>query len=110
MILETYRKNCTDELHSGKYPSLRTYKLFKPYFICEPYLLFITEFKYRHAIAKMRLSSHQLEIERSRHTKPTLYVNIRICINCQQKAIEDEIHVTTACDKYNEIRKELISL
>jgi hypothetical protein len=42
MILETYRNNWTDELHSGKYPSLRTYKLFKPYFICEPYLLFIT--------------------------------------------------------------------
>jgi hypothetical protein len=55
----------------------------------------------------MRLSLHQLEIERGRHTKPKLYVNLRKCINCQRKAMEDDIHVTTECDKYNEIRKEL---
>ena len=47
-------------------PILRTYKLFKTDFKFETYLDVAKDNRYRHALIKLRTSSHSLEIERGR--------------------------------------------
>jgi hypothetical protein len=47
---------------------LRTYRLFKPNFSFEPYLLYLSEEK-RKLLTKFRISAHKLEIEQGRYHK-----------------------------------------
>ena len=75
------------------FPILRTYKLFKQIFTCENYLYLLKNDKYRTALSKFRTSSHNLEVERGRHTNPVTPLERRLCLMCQE--IEDEIHFTT---------------
>ena len=54
----------------------------------ENYLDFIKEKKYRFALTRFRLSSHDLAIERGR------YENIvRICVFCNSNFVESEYHL-----------------
>ena len=55
--------------------------------------------RFRTAIAKLRTSSHVLEIERGRYDKPKIATHLRTCTVCHM--IEDEEHFVTAC-KINE--------
>ena len=71
-------------------PLLRTYITLKSEVKIEPFLCKIKNPKYRVAFAKLRASSHSLEIERGRHSKPKTHVNSRVCHFC--KIIEDEPH------------------
>ena len=88
-------------------PKLRTYCSFKSNFIMENYL-FLFNKKHRHAIAKLRTSAHNLEIERGRWcNKP---VESRICIFCDAKHIECEKHFLIECEKYSDLRTDLIYL
>ena len=50
---------------------------------------------HRQAIAKLRCSSHILEIERGRHTNPKTPVAERLCCICHE--IEDEKHFVLHC-------------
>ena len=62
----------------SKHPILMTYKIFKSEFKFEPYLDLVNNPKYRIAVSKLSASSHMLEIERGRHTRPITPVeNIR---------------------------------
>ena len=63
--------------------------------------------KYRHALAKLRTSSHNLEIERGRHTRPVTPADLRICTVCN--VVEDEEHLLLHCVKYAEERNVLFS-
>ena len=74
----------------NKYPSLRTYRIFKTKLEMEPYLYLVKNPKYRMAISKFRSSSHILEIERGRHTRPITPLENRLCSSC--KVVETEIH------------------
>ena len=76
-------------------PILRTYKVFKSDFNIEPYLCLVNKPRYRQAIAKLRCSSHILEIERGRHTNPKTPVAERLCCICHE--IEDEKHFVLHC-------------
>ena len=51
--------------------------------------------KHRTALARFRASSHTLEIERGRHTRPITPVENRLCSEC--KLVENEIHFLTQC-------------
>ena len=51
-------------------PDLRTYVNLKTNFTIAPYLCLVDDFKFRNAMSKLRWSSHNLEIERGRHTRP----------------------------------------
>ena len=44
------------------------------------------------AIAKFRLSSHNLRIETGRHMRPVTSVDQRKCLNCNTDNVEDERH------------------
>ena len=78
------------------------YKEMKQSFEMSPYLLIIQNKKHRNAIAKLRLSSHQLNIETGRHT------NIkrldRKCNLCNLNDLEDEFHFTLICPIYKDLR------
>ena len=78
------------------------YKELKQSFEMSPYLLIIQNKKHRNAIAKLRLSSHQLNIETGRHA------NIerldRKCNLCNLDDLEDEYHFTLICPIYKDLR------
>jgi len=79
-----------------KNPILRTHRLFKTNFGMKPYLYIIKSQKYRAAISKLRASSHMLEIERGRHTRPVTPLDKRLCPKCN--SIEDETHFVLDCN------------
>ena len=64
-------------------PILRLYTVIKCNYAIEPYLELVNERKYRRAIAQIRPSSHTLQIERGRHTKPKTPRDLRLCSYCQ---------------------------
>ena len=76
-------------------PLLRTYKIFKSSHEIEKYLLYVRNYKYRRSISQFRVSSHSLEIEKGRHTKPKTPENLRKCKYCNSGQIDDEMHFFT---------------
>ena len=90
---------------SDKNPGLRTYKLFKQDFGFERYLQSINSFKHWNALARLRTSSHHLNIETGRHINRNDNSK-RLCKFCPRK-IEDEIHFILECPLYNSERQKL---
>lgn len=86
--------------------SLYLYREMKLSFEMAPYLLKIKNIKYRNAIAKIRLSSHQLYIESGRHRN--IERNDRKCILCKSNDLEDEYHFTLVCQVFDDLRKEYL--
>ena len=78
-----------------KHPLLRTYTHIKFEFKIESFLMLVNDARYRTAMARFRSSSHNLEIERGRHTRPITPIQNRLCTNCN--TIENEIHFLTEC-------------
>lgn len=83
------------------------YSTIKSDYKLEPYLCLIKGYKYRQAFARFRASSHTLEIERGRYTRPVTDVQNRICQNC--RVIENEIHFLLDCPLYATRRERMIS-
>ena len=84
---------------------LRTYCKFKTEFKIENYLQDIKNPKYRKFICKLRISDHDLMIEKGRHLKMKL--EDRICKKCQMNVIEDEVHYILVCPHYQQQRSNL---
>ena len=62
----------------------------------------VQTYKYRNAIAKFRCSSHILEIENGRHSKPKIPVQQRLCKLCH--VLDDEFHFLFVCKLHSEER------
>jgi hypothetical protein len=63
----------------------------------------------RCAFTRLRISSHDLMIEKGRYKKPKkLEVKDRICTHCNDAQIEDEMHFMMHCNLYHEKRKLMI--
>ena len=77
----------------------------KTEFRMEPHLNLVTDLRYRKAITKLRASSHTLEIERERYTRPKTPLENRLCHTCN--IIEDEIHFLVGCRLYAGEREKL---
>ena len=109
-VLRSYESSYLSTIqNSQQYPKLRTYKLFKKNFSSELYLdLHIP--KYRISLARLRTSSHHLEIERGRYTIPKTPVELRLCKQCDQGVVEDEIHFVIACKKYKLLRENMFNI
>ena len=88
-------------------PGLRTYVNLKANFTIAPYLCLVDDFRFRNAISKLRSSSHNLEIERGRHTHPRIPITDRLCPKCE--VLEDEVHFLTSCDLFTTDRDILFS-
>ena len=80
-------------------PILRTDTMFKTEFGSEKYIEAISDCRYRIAMTKLRSSSHTLEVERGRYTKPKTNICERLCPVCN--VIEDEIHFLANCKLYD---------
>ena len=97
IVTDFYKSNWACELSNSDSTSiLRFYKTFKREYTLEPYLSCVQVYKYRNAIAKLRCSSHTLEIERGRHCNPKLPICQRLCKHCN--VIDDEMHFLFHCN------------
>ena len=85
---------------------LKTYSLVKNNIGLEKYLRGVHNIQHRSAMAKLRLSNHQLHIETGRHTKTER--KQRLCPFCDS-IVEDEIHFLIECPIYDSLRDELLS-
>ena len=89
---------------NGNSTKLQTYCLFKFDTKRESYLDSISVNKFRYALSRSRLSSHNLAIETGR------YYNIpkedRICIFCNMFKKESEYHFLLVCPFYTELRRK----
>ena len=84
---------------------LLTYARFKHEFTCEKNLDFISNEKYRFALTRFRLSSHELEIERGRYeNKPMIE---RICKCCNMNMVENEYHFALVCPLLYRVTKKI---
>lgn len=102
-VSNCYKRNWLMEVtNTNRNPILRTYSLFKNEFGLEKYLGAFSDCRYRIAMSKLRSSSHTLEIERGRYTKPKTDVCRRLCSVCN--VIEDELHFLIHCKLYEEER------
>ena len=88
---------------------LRTYALVKIYFCVEPYILHTRGNHLITSMARYRMSSHDLNIERGRYNNPITPINQRICTRCELNEIDDEIHLLLHCNAINNERKILFN-
>lgn len=98
-----YQTWCTDIYNSNR---LLTYARFKHEFECEEYLTFIADSKFRTALTRFRLSSHNLHIERGRYENVPRHD--RLCRCCNMNAIEDEYHFLLVCPLYIDLRRKFL--
>lgn len=75
---------------------------FKP----KAYLNSVKVLKFRNSLARLRVSSHRLEIEAGRWARPHKPVNERLCHICN--CLEDEYHFFIKCSLYNSLRRKYI--
>ena len=86
--------------------SLYLFRELKTVFEQAAYLNQLHNVKYRHILAKLRLSSHKLNIEIGRHNK--IDRQDRKCIRCNLNDIEDEFHIVLICPDYINSRNAYI--
>ena len=93
--------------HFGK--KLRTYRQFKQFPQGEKYLTLIPSKQARKDLTKLRISTHNLNIERLRYSPSHTRVppEERICNKCSLGEIEDEYHFIIICPHYKHLRREL---
>ena len=89
--------------------NLRTHKTFSFFPKLSTYVSDLTDTRLIAAVARLRLSSHNLEIERGRHTRPKTPVVNRTCRRCQTTQVDDEIHFLMQCIMFELDRKALLS-
>ena len=89
---------------------LSFYHSIKHTFNREPYLYLCKGFSRRYSTTKLRISAHDLHIEKGRYSNTPR--EQRICAWCQislgVETIEDESHVLYVCDLYSKQRSKLV--
>ena len=88
---------------------LQYYKDFKTGLFLENYILCITDFKFRKALAKLRCSAHNLNNEIGRYKNDEFGKLCNFCLTTQKYIEEDEFHFVMQCPNYSELRAKYIS-
>ena len=101
--------NSTSGISKSGRNKLRTYAKIKDIYEIEPYMSSTTlSIQLKRAIAQIRTSSHDLEIERGRRHRPKpTPANEHYCKKCIHK-VEDETHFISECPLYTILRTELL--
>ena len=87
---------------------LRNYVRFKSEFRFENYIHIVKDFTIRKNITRLRISAHNLAIEKGRHKRPTkVPLEQRLCENCN--VLEDEFHFVIGCKKFKEPRQKMLN-
>ena len=84
---------------------MRTYAKIKQEQGIENYLNSVTNVDRRIHLSKVRLSNHDLVIEKGRHQG--LAINQRNCPLCPGNVLEDEFHFLLECQTFSFLRDEL---
>ena len=87
-------------------PKCIIYKYLPDTFFLQYYLRKSLPDSFTRVIAKFRMSSHNLLIEKGRYTNVPR--DQRICLNCNSNDIEDEYHFIFMCPKYSDLRSRFI--
>ena len=87
----------------NQHTKLRTYNTFSFFPKLATYVSDLTDTRLIAAVARLRLRSHNLEIERGRHARPKTTVANRICRRCQTT------QVLMQCNMFEVDRKALLS-
>ena len=95
IIKQEFVDKWNSEISSNRSTILETYALYKSHYVTEAYLDLISNPKHRIAVSKLRASSHNLEIERGRYTRPITNLEERLCPVCH--VVDNEIHFVTRC-------------
>ena len=110
--LPVIKQRLFDQYHQSWYSSINnSHRLesccrFKHNSILEPYLDNIYNRKYKTALTRFRLSSHNLEIEKGRyHGIPRIE---RKCKFCSLDFVENEYHFLLVCPNYNDIGRQFL--
>ena len=74
------------------------------YYRIEPHLIYLNNKKHQRALTRLRVSSHKLNIELGRHSRPPIPRANRLCNFCNSKEVDDEIHFLTKCEFHSEAR------
>jgi hypothetical protein len=92
----------TDGVNHNK---LRTYKEFKGSFTIEPYIGLVRNRNQRCDLTRLRISAHNLDVERLRYSRPHVPLDDRRCRFCPtpgdgstKPPVDDEIHAIMDCE------------
>ena len=105
-LIDQFNQKSFELINEGS--KMKTLKLIKKWTGREAYLIDVVNSNHRIAMTKLRLSAHNLEIERGRYSKPKTDAEERFCTYCQyfgHKVVEDEIHFLLKCPMVREIRE-----
>lgn len=103
-LIDIYKQRWYASINNSS--RLDTYSLIKHEFILENYLNDIRETNLRIGLTRLRLSSHDLNIEKGRHQN--IDRRQRYCTNCNLHQIETEYHFILICPKYADLRTRYI--
>ena len=106
-IVRIFTEQWSKDIESSS--KLRTYALVKKYFCVEPYILHIRGGHLIAAMARYRMSSHDLNVERGRYNNPITTINQRICTRCESNEIDDERYFLLHCNAMNNEREILLN-
>ena len=95
IIKQDFIDKWSSEISGGMSTILKTYAMHKSQYVTEAYLDLISNPKHRIALSRLRASSHNLEIERGRYTRPITKPGERLCPVCH--VVDNEIHFITRC-------------
>ena len=91
-----YKSHWNMNVHNNNpHNKLRSYMKFKNTFETEKYLSSMTQTNSRKYFTRLRISAHDLTIERGRYQKPKIPLDLRLCEKC--KTLEDEAHFVMSC-------------
>lgn len=62
------------------------------------------------SVARFRLGSHYLMVEKGRHLTPQIPWVARKCTRCTQGRVDDELHMLFECERFQEQRRVLTPL
>ena len=89
------------------YPKMRTYVKINDFSENNSYLYKPLSFAQKSFLAKFRIGTLPLRLETGRYSRPPLPENERICLQCSENSIENEIHLTFYCSKHDTLRETL---
>lgn len=96
------------ELSKKTSPKLEFYDKIKTKFEPEKYLFHTKNSLHRQSLTRLRISCHNLYVERGRYETPLVPREDRWCIFCYtqhgKKLIENELHVLSVCKLYDQIK------
>ena len=104
-VTDNFQQTWHNELHNSSRAIF--YRAISEFHFQE-YLETVTIKKFRIALSKLRMSSHRLEVETGRWTRPnSTPISERLCKLCNK--LEDEFHFVLECPVYSDLRKSYVS-